>query len=48
MGVARFGVIGVEERVVGACGLELRDPVPEGILLVEVAYVGHVECGNTI
>lgn len=34
-----FGVVGVEERVVGACGLQLRDPAPKGGLLVKVAYV---------
>jgi len=46
--VARFGVVGIEEWVVGSCGLELRDPVPEGVLLVEVAYVGHDECDDVV
>ncbi len=44
--VARFGVVGIEEWVVGSGGLELRDPVPEGVLLIEVAYVGHDECDD--
>lgn len=34
---ARVRVVGVEEWVVGPCGLELGDPVPKGVLLVEVA-----------
>lgn len=40
---AGLGVVGIEERMVGACGFELRDPVPEGVLLIEVAYVRHIE-----
>lgn len=45
---AGFGVVSVEERVVGACGFELGDPVPEGILLVEMANVRHFDYDDKV
>lgn len=39
---AGLGVVGGEERVVGAVGFEVRNEVPEGSCLVEVAYGRHV------
>lgn len=41
MGFSSLRVVGVGEGVVGAGGFELGDPIPERVLLVEVAYVCH-------